>query len=235
MFDEFFEVVLADTEHARKIHFNIRYQVYCEEMGFEDKQNCPEPYEKDKWDSNAVHFILRHRQSGAWVGAMRLIFHQNGRLPILEHCKIHKQANRDELARSVELSRLCVLKEVRRRCTDGIPPTGLAEQDSKAVSYLFNQRRLQNSLIWGLYRAASIYCKKRQIKTWYFLTTMALAKIVNRENFKFKLIGDCCRLNGDRFPFSINLDEVLANPLWSNDYAAGYKLYSELDSVALAA
>ncbi len=37
MFDDHFEVFLADTRESKEIHYSIRYQVYCEEMGFENK------------------------------------------------------------------------------------------------------------------------------------------------------------------------------------------------------
>ena len=63
-FDSNFEVFLADTLEGKQIHYNLRYQVYCDEMGFEDKDSFPDKMESDEWDDNSVHFIVRHRASG---------------------------------------------------------------------------------------------------------------------------------------------------------------------------
>ncbi|MBS3963093.1 MAG: GNAT family N-acetyltransferase, partial [Methylomonas sp.] len=67
-FDSNFEVVLADTFESKLINYNIRYQVYCDEMGFEDKDVFPDEIEFDEWDKNSVHFLVRHKSSENWLG-----------------------------------------------------------------------------------------------------------------------------------------------------------------------
>jgi len=239
MFDDYFEVYLADNEQAKRIHYNTRYQVYCEEMGFENKANFVEKCEIDHWDNHSVHFIVKMKGTDHWVGAMRLVLPVKDKLPLSEHCQLDEVILNNDLFQAIEVSRLCVIKEIRRRKTDGDPPMGLSTEGHGALEhdnafFIRNQRRMKQSIIWGLFRAASIYSKEQHIDNWYFLTTKALARIIKRENFKLHPAGNSCQLNGERFPFRINLDEILANPLWSQGYNVGYKLYSQLDKADLA-
>ncbi|MGZ8186120.1 MAG: GNAT family N-acyltransferase, partial [Methylobacter sp.] len=81
MFDDHFEFFLADTDESKEIHYSIRYQVYCEEMGFENKDDFPLEQEFDEYDNHSTHFIVRHKPTGHWVGAMRLIFKNGQPLP----------------------------------------------------------------------------------------------------------------------------------------------------------
>jgi hypothetical protein len=31
-----YEIILADTEESKNIHYNLRYQIFCLEKGFEE-------------------------------------------------------------------------------------------------------------------------------------------------------------------------------------------------------
>lgn len=237
MFDDYFDVYLADTAEGREEHYKLRYQVYCEEMGFEDKNIFSSEQEKDRWDDNAVHFVVRHKETKQWVGAMRMVFKQDGALPLQEHCSLNTRHEPKSI--DIEISRLCLVKEIRRRKTDEEPPLGLnsntdAATRGKNVTDLFNRRQINVSLIWGLFRAASIYSEENGIDNWYFLSTKALARIIGREGFKMSQVGDVCYHRGERYPFKIDLNEILNNAIWSKNFKEGYRLFSELaDEVAL--
>ena len=115
MFDERYEVLVADTPVARRIHHRVRYQVYCLENGFEDPAAYPDEEERDGWDQHSVHFIVRDRLSGEWIGAMRLIKPVEGRLPIQHVTELEEPApwpGPHDFA--WELSRTCILAERRR-------------------------------------------------------------------------------------------------------------------------
>lgn len=234
MFDNYFEVLLADNDEAKQIHYNIRHQVYCEEMGFERVDNGTK-LEVDDWDEHSVHFIVKAKQTGQYVGAMRLILPEKGYLPLEKHCTLNEAVIQSDLYRSVEVSRLCVVKEIRRRSTDGAPPEGITESATTALSeFLHDQRKLNRSIIWGLFRAASLYCADNHIQNWYFLTTKILHRLITKENFKMHQVGDACVLNGERYPYLIKLtQEVYQNALWSPGFQAGYKFYSEKEFISL--
>lgn len=185
MFDDYFEVFLADTPESKAIHYSIRYQVYCEEMGFENKDDFPMEQEFDEYDQQAVHFIVRHKLTNQWVGAVRLTTPIARMLPMEKHCKIHEPIDKSLPHRVVEFSRLCLVKEIRRRFNDVIPPHGIEDEtlcikETDNVKLIRNNLRTNRSIIWGLINAAAEYCYHLEIPNVYFLTTNALSKFFVR-------------------------------------------------------
>ena len=84
-YDQHFDVLRADTPDRLDAAYRLRYQVYCVENRFEDRERCPDGREVDDDDDRSVHTLLVHRRSGAAIGAARLILPrpQSGRpLPI---------------------------------------------------------------------------------------------------------------------------------------------------------
>ena len=234
MFDENFEVFLADTPESREIHYSIRYQVYCEEMGFENKDDFPLEQEFDEYDSHSTHFIVRTRHTDQWVGAMRMVFKNDQLLPVEKHCNLNTIIDNDRFNRSIEISRLCLVKDIRRRITDSNPPLGLEEEGDEIkkgdnVIPFHGRKHIERSIIWGLIRAGAIQCEERHIKKWYFFVSNALARIICKKGFNLQQIGDPCNFNGERFPFKIDVNEVLSNSLWLNDFKNGYSRYSEME------
>lgn len=231
MFDKHFEVFLADTYESKKIHYSIRYQVYCDEMGFENKDDFPMEQEFDEYDNSSVHFIVRHKQTGQWIGAMRLIFQANQPLPIEQYCNLHEPIDKSGPQRSVELSRLCVVKEIRRRFSDIDPPHGISDeskevQETDKVKLLSNHR-ISRSVIWGLINAATEYCYSRNISNWYFMTTNGLARVLRRGGCNMMDIGDPCYHRGERYPFKKDVVDTYLNEAWRDEYKHGYRLFSQ--------
>ena len=99
-----FEVILADDEWGRQIHYQLRYQVFCFETGYEDPTQFPDGEEKDEWDDEATQFIVRERGSGEWVAAMRLVLPSLQNLPIHDRVPIEPSLKRDQ-SQSAEISR----------------------------------------------------------------------------------------------------------------------------------
>jgi len=116
MFDDYFEVFLADTDEARRIHYNIRYQVYCQELAYEDSERFPNQMEIDQWDQpyhngqGSVPFLVRLKYSGEWIGAMRLVFSNHQSLPMGDFCSVEQPIRTTD----IEVSRLCLIKNIRK-------------------------------------------------------------------------------------------------------------------------
>jgi len=231
MFDNHFEVFLADTRKSKEIHYSIRYKVYCEEMGFEKKDDFPREQELDNHDQHSAHFIVRHKLTEQWVGAMRLIFKNDQSLPIEQYCILQERIDDNK---SVELSRLCVVKEVRRGFV-GIDPTNGVDNESEAikeshkVKLLNNHQKINRSIIWGLLNAATEYCYSNNIENWYFITTTALAKVLRKGGFNMLHIGEPCNHNGERYPFKKDVVDTYHNETWRKNFNTGYRIFSELD------
>jgi N-acyl amino acid synthase of PEP-CTERM/exosortase system len=227
-FDSCFEVFLADTLESKQIYYNLRYQVYCEERGFEDKDKFPDQMEYDKWDDNAVHFLVRHIGSGCWLGGLRLVHHVNSSLPFEEWSKPYQDITPIDRHVSVEMSRLCIIKEARRFASRRFAPHGLPDEESGNVRSLYNFKSQSRSLMWGLIRAGGLYSAQSNIEDWYFVVAPALACVLGKGGLDLNQIGDPCEHRGLRTPYRLAVDNVLANPLWAADYQRGFRSYSAL-------
>jgi N-acyl amino acid synthase of PEP-CTERM/exosortase system len=231
MFDQHFEVFLADTQASKEIHYSIRYQVYCEEMGFENKDNFPLEQEFDQYDHYSSHFIVRSRHTEQWIGAMRMVFKNNQQLPLEKHCILYQSIKDDIFNRSIEISRLCLVKNIRRRITDTDPPLGLSQEiddikkDDNVIPF-HGHRHIERSIIWGLFRAAALHSKEHNIRKWYFLSTNALARIISKTGCNMQQAGMSCNYNGERIPFEMMVNEIFSYSLTLNDFKNGYSRYS---------
>ncbi|MDD5581066.1 MAG: PEP-CTERM/exosortase system-associated acyltransferase [Methylobacter sp.] len=232
MFDKHFEVFLADTPESKKQHYGIRYQVYCEEIGFKNRHHLPIGQEIDKWDEDSVHFIVRARQTGQWIGAMRMVFKNGHPLPLEEHGVIDKTINNH----AIEVSRLCLVKETERRSPAGNSSRELAcekdkikRRDNVIIFRRDKDKEIEHSIIRGLFRAAAIYSQERNIKKWYFLCTHALARIICKEGFNMKRIGESGHYEGERILFEIDLKDFFSNFKNINDVKKTYSHCSEIE------
>lgn len=231
-FDSCFEVFLADTPESKQIQYNLRYQVYCDEMGFENKDMFPDQLEFDDWDDGAVHFIVRHRYTGHWLGALRLVRQNKFAFPFEDKCTPDNRITTKQYLHSVEISRLCVIKEARRFAPKKYAPYGLVDEEvgeeGRNVRYLYSHKNQSRSIMWGLYRAAVVYSAHNDIKHWYILVTPSLAYAVKKEGFQMQQVGSPCEHRGQRIPYLLDVGHILANPLWQKDYKNDFRLYSEL-------
>jgi len=235
MFDSNFEVFLADTEESKNIHYNIRYQVYCEEMGFENLEDFPQQMEFDEDDKKSVHFIVRNIATGQWVGATRLIYKRNGQLPIEHSCTLDGKINYNDLFETVEISRLCIVKDVRRG-KDMDPPHGIVDTTNQMaekndITELPSQNKLNRLIIWGMIHAIFEHCYNNKIQFCYFMVTSILAKVMMRGGLDFLSIGEACEHKGTRFPFRIDAIKNFQKDMWNNGFNNSFRLYSTIEEI----
>lgn len=231
MFDTHFEVFLADTEESRNIHYSIRYQVYCEEMGFENQDDYALNLEYDADDAKATHFIVRNRTTNQWVGAMRLIYKHDGQLPIEKSCVINEKIISNDLFETVEISRLCLVRNARSTAKDIDPPHGIYAESikEKTTNPITNQHKSNRLIIWGLFYAAIEYGRTNNILSSYFMTTTALARVLRRGGLNLINIGAPCQHRGERFPFKMDTKSAYQSDAWKNKCSKGYTLFSEFN------
>lgn len=72
-FHEYFKLVLADSPLLLEEVFRLRYQIFCEELGWFQPSLFPEQMEGDEYDRRSTHILLQHRPSGYYVGTARLV------------------------------------------------------------------------------------------------------------------------------------------------------------------
>jgi N-acyl amino acid synthase of PEP-CTERM/exosortase system len=204
LFDDRFEIFVADTNLSKSIHYNLRYRVYCLNKGFENPGAFPDQQETDDYDKNAVHFIVRHRESGTWVGAMRLVIDVPAQLPLSRLTEIDTNSFKfltDALV--AEASRLCISL-----------PTEIFTVNQKYNSTDLYETLHPSSISMGLIRAAREYCLSHNIRFSFFLITSQLARILQRVGMEISVVGPAVQHRGLRCPYI-------------HDFIEGYKSMRE--------
>ena len=232
------QVVVADTDTARRFHYQLRYQVFCLETGFEDASKYPDGLEKDEFDDRSEHFIVRSKSSGEWLATARLILPGEGALPIERYCKVSR--NCPPFAETAELSRLLIPTHIRRRNRGGkmVRTPGSARRSPSLVAY--QDRQQTKKILVELIRSMAAYGLERNIPGAAFFITRALARILVQMGIGLRVIGNPCRHRGIRFPYISSAAEVYAtlSRLGGHDcnepvQRQQYKLFSELPDATM--
>jgi len=239
MFDDYFEVFLADTKEGREVHYNIRYQVYCEELGYEDTIKFPDQLEFDKWDpqndedQRSVLFLVRLKHAKQWIAAIRVAHHNGEIIPLQEVTSVDHEIGNS----TVEVSRLCIVKEIRKpyvQTAYGIDENNLSnnqlatrEDSDEKIKLFYSNPKVKNTIIWGLFNATMQYSAANKIKKCYLLTNRALVRVLGRQGFVIEKVGDTFEHRGKRSAYQFDVQEILTNPIWGAS-KKGYRAYSEL-------
>jgi N-acyl amino acid synthase of PEP-CTERM/exosortase system len=120
-FKEYFELTQALSPESKDEVYRLRHRVYCDELGFERARF--DEKERDEFDEQSRHLLLRSVKAGISVGCVRLVMAhpEQPSLP-LPFEKILATAESREFdpaalpRRSIaEISRLTLAREFRRR------------------------------------------------------------------------------------------------------------------------
>ena len=208
VFDDIYEVVLADSPATRAIHRKIRYHVYCVERGYEDPTAYPNGEESDPWDDDAVQFVVRERQSGRCVGAIRLILPRAVDFPIETLGCLAPDASAGFTRRQLgELSRVCIIRAPEPWMYQGPLSNGLGEVPKS--------RELD--VLVGLVRAVVVYGVRRGIHSCYFLVTDSFARLLRRFGFVLDAVGQPVDHRGVRAPYLCALRESIVSASARNE------------------
>ncbi|MCU0936662.1 MAG: PEP-CTERM/exosortase system-associated acyltransferase [Gammaproteobacteria bacterium] len=238
MFDDHFEVFVADTPGGRAIHYRIRYEVYCRETGFEDSRDFPDGEERDRYDEHSIHFLVRHRPSQDWIAAMRLVLPRGGRLPFADLCPSIKTSPLPVATRdAAEVSRLCMVEGFRRRGLEHVLPYGLLGSDLDAGVRYQPDRRHSQEILLGLLRAAYSFNRNVGYRYWYFLVGHALARLLRRTGIILEAVAEPFEHRGLRTPYvaDVELSHVSVtsvNPeirAFFEPDRPGYRLFSQIE------
>lgn len=192
VFDDRYEVFLADTMEAMNLHYHLRYQVYHVETGWEsDERMIGKKLERDRYDAFSKHFLVRDRLTHEWVGGMRLVVSSFGGLPLARFGKPDEVAG-IELDQSccVEVSRLFILPDYRCGRRQG----GGAATKNRTIASRYE-------VILGLIRAARAFGLNHGLKSWYFLVEPSLARSIYRLGIDLHCCGPEIECHGIRRPY----------------------------------
>lgn len=206
IFKKYFEVLICDTEESKKIHHNIRYKVYCEELGYEDKEKFTDKLEKDEYDEFSTLFIVKYKPTEEYVAAFRIIEASKTKLPIEDICTLHEDID----YKSIEISRVCVLKHFRLK------------KDSKEY-----ETKIQRTILKGIIESGSEYAYNNFFVCAYWLINPALYKLLKNIGLNMVLIGEPKNHNGIRYPYKATINDVPASFHKQFLKQEGYEYFSQ--------
>lgn len=211
-FHKYFKLVLADTAALRNEVYRIRFQVYCQELHYEDAKAFPDGLEHDIFDNHSRHCLLLHRVSNTYAGCVRLVFNDNHDpshllLPFEQFCanSLHRDAlgpGAFDRASFGEISRLAVTANFRRRKNDFESPVGVIISDPNPED---NEGKRQMPFIaLGLYLAAASIGLDAGLEGVFAMMEPRLARHLMRFGIQFRQIGDVVNYHGTRAAYYIN-------------------------------
>lgn len=195
-FESEYQVIFADNPELLEQVHRIRYQVYCEEFGFEKAAEHSPGQEIDEFDAFSHHYLIKHKASDSCVGTIRMVRPRKGypeSLPIAKHFlhAITSEGCHPVLgcnSEKAEIGRLAVLKEFRNQT--------LQNNDLPA--------RLKTIpiVVTALYLAVAAECRLNpQLQYAYLVVEPRLARHLKTLGICFEQIGPVMDFRGNRAPF----------------------------------
>lgn len=231
-FNEYFELVHADTDELRRQVYLLRFQVYVLETGFEQEKDCVcidiagngrVCWEEDQFDARSDHYLVRHRRTGVYAATARLILPDHAIIeapfPIERHCALERPVNDSAVrAHLGEISRFAVSKVFKRRIGESGSLAGVAEN----VDMYFeeHERRVLPHISLGLFAAVMRMAQTHDITHVYAVMEPALLRLLGRFGVIFNRIGPDVDYHGLRVPCLGTAHELLPNihrvcpPVW---------------------
>ncbi len=207
-FHDYFQVLAADTAALQDEVYRIRYEVYCRELAYEDASRFPDQRERDEFDAQARHCLLRHRGSGEYAGCVRLIarhaLDEQARLPLEKYCwqildPVLMHDLRARGARYGEISRLAVPARFRRRKGEQTCPIGTTGEGGRE-----DDQRRSPHIALGLYMAATSIGLESGLEGVFAMMEPRLARHLKRFGIEFQQAGGVMEYHGQRAAYYIS-------------------------------
>lgn len=209
-FQNYFDVIFANTPELLKQVYRTRYDVYCREFHYEREEDCPGGLEQDEYDRHSLHLLVVHKASRVGAGCVRMVRpppdDPGFLLPMERHCghtlnhaERHPQrVSRDGLA---EISRLAVHTSFRRRLGESESPFG-------AIDALNPQERRSFPLVsLALFAGATAMMALSQRPHMFVMIEPRLARRLQSLGFPFVQVGETMDYHGLRAAYHVTVDE----------------------------
>lgn len=213
-FSSYLTPLLATEAALQQQVYKIRYNVYCQELKFEQPNSLEE--EKDEFDDYSQHCLIHHHNSRLYAGTVRIVTptEPSQLLPIEKYCInsiTNKQLDPRQFDREdvCEVSRLAVPSMFRRRQMDKFQGAGVGVINQS--TYSETELRCFPFIAVSLYLAAASMALENHIKHAYVMMEPRLARSLSFVGIKFEQIGPVIEYHGKRAPYYINQHLLTTN------------------------
>jgi len=188
-----FRIEVADTPEKREAAYRLRYQVYCNERGYEPGADR---LETDCFDEHAGHALLTQLSTGRVVGTVRLVAPANSSggpavldVPMQRVCPPGLFQAIPRCGRIGEISRFAISKELRDDLAGALP------------------------LRLGLLRGIVQLSASMHLAAWCAIMERGLLRLLKASGVHFHPLGPAIEYRGLRQPTWGRIDEVLGR-MW---------------------
>lgn len=175
----------ADTPALRREAAHLRYKVYCDELGFLDKEAYPEEVETDAFDAVSTHIVAV--QGDSVVGTVRIVPNTSYGFPLESHCRVTSKIPHT----GAELSRGIVDPWARQG------RTGAAQGTTWSTEGI--------SIWWGLWLEVYYQTKQRGITHWFSAMERPFVTMLRRAGIPWEAVGPEVDYYGPIIPYQANV------------------------------
>lgn len=209
-FTRYFDLSLALTRQQRSLVYQIRYQVYCEEFGYESTSALGNHQEVDEFDCQSMHCLVTHRESGIAAGCVRVVMvEDNDLMPMEKYARdsltpgIMDQFT-DQRDSVCEVSRLAVAGAFRRRRREKQTRFG----DLEGWAFSQGEQRTFPLIAVALFLGAGAVADILNRRNCFAIMEPFLPALLSRTGLRFQRIGTDFEHRGIRAPYYANLNEL---------------------------
>jgi len=210
-FRRFFSVDVASRPEQVADVFGIRYRVYCDEFGYESKEEFPDQQEHDEFDHRSLHCLITHKSSGLPAGCTRLVLCKPGELlPVEKFCRSALDDNsagvlEQNRAIACEVSRLAVDGRFRRRAGEGDTRFGRVE----SLDFTAREVRTFSLIAVAAYLSACALTALTDRTLVYAMMEPFLPRLLRRSGILFEPAGEEINYHGLRAPYMARTRDVV--------------------------
>lgn len=220
-----FRVVAANSTPLKEIAFRLRYQIYCIEndMDSSDANETATELEKDTYDDHSIHYLLYHKQTDAAVGTVRVVLPREEKplhsFPlqfICDHPLLHME---DRVTHFCEISRLCMVRDFRKRPGDGrVLPAYFEQDQDHHIGHAANvhYRRVIPFAPLGLLRAAFEGALDNGLTDCVCVLDPEQLYSLQRIGLSYRVLGPRLDMGGPQQPVIFNIKHALDNMILQN-------------------
>ena len=212
-FQEYFELQLVTTPAELASVYQIRYRVYCEEFGYEPRDQFPDHEEADEFDASSSHCLVTHKPSGMPAGCARLVHvnEQSPLMPMEKHCgsaidqEILKayEGRRESIC---EFSRLAVDGAFRRRAGEHVSRFG----EISALDCSHREQRTFSLIAVATILSAFAMSEVIERRNCFAMMEPFLPRLLRRSGIIVHPAGEEVEYHGVRAPYHFETIETVA-------------------------
>ncbi len=217
-FHRHFRAHSANEAHLKQEVFRIRYDVYCDELGWEAIDQFPDAMERDEYDDHSLHCLLEHARTREFAGCVRVVL-ASPREPMkpfpfeLACADVLSDEGRHIIdsnrTRAGEISRLAVRSYFRRRAGEAVLPAG-APPGRPNIGPDERRRRTPH-IAMCLYLAAACQALNSGFSVAFALMEPRLVNRLAYYGIRFKPLGGTIEHRGVRAPYYISRELLFSH------------------------